>query len=371
MAPSAPTGAAHLRYQSSVASWRPCSHPVHLVDTFAVLGVPPPSLLAATPIVSAAYSAKHHDHHGAPSEAQGDAASVFAAPWSPPMSAIGAVERVPSREAPPRGALRRTQSASSVKKWLLQDEQHWEDVEQQSLGGYLDEVYDSEQEEAHRPRSDPGEGVATHDEAASVFVRGNSTTAATTTTSLLTVDTLIFFVTCTVLGFGHSVIGTFLFLRLDEMGAAPLLMGLVLAANSFSETPVFVFVGTWLTRIGTEGVLTLALAALSVRYLAYEALAASRLWVVLPIECLHAITYAGGWSACAIHSARVAPPGLEVTTQAIFQGLWLGLGGGVAGLVGGYVYAARGAVFLFRCSLAVVAGYTVCFLLVFAAAKHR
>lgn len=138
-------------------------------------------------------------------------------------------------------------------------------------------------------------------------------------------------------------------------------MGLVLAANSFSETPVFVYVGAWLVRLGTEGVLLLALLALSLRYAAYEALAASRLWVVLPIECLHAITYAGGWSACAIHSARVAPVGLEVTTQAIFQGLWLGLGGGVAGLVGGYVYAARGGRFLFRCAGGLVGGYTVLF----------
>ena len=335
------------------ASWRPPSHhpppshPVHLTDTFAVLGVPPPSVLA-TPVVSTAYIAEHHllDHHtAAPSEPEAsEAVSVFAAPWSPAMSAIGAVtaECHPSRETVvpsvphTKGGIRRTQSASSITQWLLHD-QPWEGVEQQQ-GDYQDDVYDvDEDEEVHRPRSDPGECTVVHEEAAR-----NDEHAAT----LLTVDTLVFFVTCTVLGFGHAVIGTFLFLRLDELGAAPLLMGLVLSANSFSETPVFVFVGaclccakgiaylyhqgTWLGRIGTEGVLTLALVALSVRYAAYEALAASRLWV-LPIECLHSITYAGGWSACAIHSARVAPQGLEVTTQAIFQGLWLGLGGG-AGL---------------------------------------
>ncbi len=37
-----------------------------------------------------------------------------------------------------------------------------------------------------------------------------------------------------------------------------------------------------------------------------------------------------------------------MTSQAVFQGLWLGLGGGLAGLVGGRVYALVGAHWLFR-----------------------
>lgn len=77
-----------------------------------------------------------------------------------------------------------------------------------------------------------------------------------------------------------------------------------------------------------------------------------------------AITYAGGWSACAIHAAHLAPPGLEVTSQAIFQGLWLGLGGGLAGLVGGRLYASLGAHWLFRGSGMIVGAGGVLLLLV-------
>lgn len=74
------------------ASWRPRSHHPHLTDTFAVLCVPPPSVLAS-PLVSTAYIAEHH-LPGAPSDAASVvAASVFASPWSPPMSAVGAPGR--------------------------------------------------------------------------------------------------------------------------------------------------------------------------------------------------------------------------------------------------------------------------------------
>lgn len=58
------------------------------------------------------------------------------------------------------------------------------------------------------------------------------------------------------------------------------------------------------------------------------------IWWVLPLETVHAITYAAGWSACAINVSKVAPSGLESTMQGVFQGLWTGVGAGLGSLLG-------------------------------------
>lgn len=55
-------------------------------------------------------------------------------------------------------------------------------------------------------------------------------------------------------------------------------------------------------------------------------------------------------AASAVNSSKIAPPGLESTTQGLFQGLWTGVGCGVAGLVGGLLYDSHGPELLFRLS---------------------
>lgn len=66
------------------------------------------------------------------------------------------------------------------------------------------------------------------------------------------------------------------------------------------------------------------------------------LWVVIPIEAMHGITYGLGWSACALTCASVAPRGLEATVQALFQVTWTGIGQGFGGLLGGLLYRSVG-----------------------------
>lgn len=40
---------------------------------------------------------------------------------------------------------------------------------------------------------------------------------------------------------------------------------------------------------------------------------------MLPIELLHGVTFGLAWAASTINCKRISPPGLETTTQAIFQ----------------------------------------------------
>ena len=42
-------------------------------------------------------------------------------------------------------------------------------------------------------------------------------------------------------------------------------------------------------------------------------------WAVLPIELLHGVTFGCAWAAGTLYCSRIAPRGLEATTQALFN----------------------------------------------------
>ncbi len=70
-----------------------------------------------------------------------------------------------------------------------------------------------------------------------------------------------------------------------------------------------------------DALLDVCLAAYVLRMLCYSGLPYLRsAWWVLPIETLHGLTFACGWGAGTEKSKALAPPGLEATQQAIFQG---------------------------------------------------
>ncbi|KAL4423566.1 hypothetical protein ABPG77_004606 [Micractinium sp. CCAP 211/92] len=167
-----------------------------------------------------------------------------------------------------------------------------------------------------------------------------------------------FFSLCTILGFGHGIIGGFLFMHLADLGGSELLMGAVLTANALPELPAFYYFGSILSAMGMYTLLFTATATLGLRIWAYSLLPRIGLKWIVPIEALHAVTYACGWSASAVNSSKIAPPGLEGTTQGLFQGLWTGVGCGLAGILGGVLYGSHGAEFLFRLSGLAILGCT-------------
>ncbi|GAB4822224.1 hypothetical protein N2152v2_009270 [Parachlorella kessleri] len=191
-------------------------------------------------------------------------------------------------------------------------------------------------------------------------------------------EVVTFFALCLLMGLGHGVVGNYLFMYLARLGASEALMGYVLAANALPELPVFYFFGSILQLLGMHTLLLLSAGALALRLSAYLEGAPAKdvgawegipprllrpwgTWWVLPIETLHAITFAAGWSACAINSSKISPPGLESTTQGLFQGLWTGLGSGIGGLVGGLLYHHVGPEQLFKLSgLFMLGGTALC-----------
>jgi MFS family permease len=201
-------------------------------------------------------------------------------------------------------------------------------------------------------------------------------------------DALLFFCIAVVFGYAVGSIEGFLFLFLEDLGAPPRphspaaaahptqrparlltpppslprtggsdsLMGLTLSVTCVAETAVFWHAGALLRLLGPHGATHLCFAAFLLRLACYAALPAwGSPWLVLPVELLHGLTFGLTWAAGTARCAELAPPGLEATSQSMFQGLLFGVGHGMGGLVGGRVYQTQGPVFMYALAFCVVA----------------
>jgi len=179
-------------------------------------------------------------------------------------------------------------------------------------------------------------------------------------------DILIFLSRAVVLGYGVGHIENFLFLALKSQGASETLMGLTLTFTCIAETAVFYYTDAFIAWLGNSitRCLHLVYFAFIIRMGCYSLLPfLPSLWFILPVELLHGLTFALAWAAGTTHCRTIAPPGLEATTQSLYQGFYFGVGYGMGGLVGGlvYQYVGAGAVFVEACVVMTV-GWTVCWM---------
>lgn len=159
-----------------------------------------------------------------------------------------------------------------------------------------------------------------------------------------------------------AIIGNYLFLYMNELGASKTLMGLSLTVATISEVPVLYYSDKLLGRWQARGLLLIALLAYIIRALAYSLV--NEPWLFLGIQLLHGLTFSAMWVAGVSYANSNAPTGLESTAQGLFSGILLGLGGIAGALIGGFLYDEIGAVALFRLTaVAVAMGVAVFYLI--------
>jgi PPP family 3-phenylpropionic acid transporter len=128
-----------------------------------------------------------------------------------------------------------------------------------------------------------------------------------------------------------------LFLR-DSLGVAN--VSGIWALGSLAEVPMILFSGWIITRFGVRAILTVAVAAVTVRLALYGLL--PTLAVVVPAQVLHAFTFG------ALHTASVAFVNTKIDASrrglgmALYNTLSIGLAGFVASSAGGYLLEAAG-----------------------------
>jgi len=160
------------------------------------------------------------------------------------------------------------------------------------------------------------------------------------------VHVFVFFLLITMIGAATGVIGSYLFLVLDELHASRVNMGLATAAACLAEMPFFFFSGPLLRVIGERNMLYMACIGGIFRVMFYTYM--KNPWLVLIAETMHGPFFGALWTASMSYIHKIAPPGLGATAQGLLGGLYGGLGNGAGALVGGFIYQRWGYVVLFR-----------------------
>ena len=115
----------------------------------------------------------------------------------------------------------------------------------------------------------------------------------------------VFLVTLFAFGFFHSLQNSFLFWYLQDLGGTPVLFCIILLIYCLAEVVMYFLSGHVVETIGQQGMICLAFACYTARYLMYTYLKDP--WLVIPMEMVQGVTYGGVWSIAAVYVN--APPG--------------------------------------------------------------
>lgn len=143
-----------------------------------------------------------------------------------------------------------------------------------------------------------------------------------------------------------SVISNFLFLFLQDLGASQSLLGFSLTVATVSEVSLLYVSSGLLKRWSPQWLMMAGLILFAVRALLYSFI--SQPWMAMPIQLMHGLTYALMWVSGVSYAGMMAPPGLNATAQGLFSSAIMGVGMVVGSLLGGFLLAHVGAIWMFR-----------------------
>ena len=144
---------------------------------------------------------------------------------------------------------------------------------------------------------------------------------------------------------GVNAGGTYISLRISDLGGGPLEVGLVNGVASFAEIPGLLLAGWLAWRLGLRRVLAVSSLGLAACLVS---------WIVLvdPLTILvtrfaSGICFGGIVVSYVLAMARLLPARLSATGQTLLQATGFGLAAVVANLAGGVLYGAAGALGVF------------------------
>ncbi|XP_076069612.1 major facilitator superfamily domain-containing protein 6-like isoform X2 [Oratosquilla oratoria] len=160
--------------------------------------------------------------------------------------------------------------------------------------------------------------------------------------------TILFLVTCVVLGMTLGFLWAFHLILVEEVALAwdpnfpglKFLQGLMVAIQCFlGEVPFWFLAGRIIEYLGTSRVLILVMTVNGVRFISYYFI--SNPWIFLPIEILNGISYGLFYATVTAHASEIAPPGAQATLQGIIRATQF-TGKSLAGIGGGALWSRVG-----------------------------
>jgi MFS transporter, PPP family, 3-phenylpropionic acid transporter len=143
-----------------------------------------------------------------------------------------------------------------------------------------------------------------------------------------------------VTGMGFASVNSYLFAYLKELNIGTALAGLALTISTVSEIPIMFFANRILGRLGSRGMLTLAMGATGFRLLAYAAFTTPA--GILLLQLVNGLTFPMFWIAGVAYASERAPQGMQASAQGLFGAATTGIGAALGGLLGGILIASVG-----------------------------
>ena len=139
----------------------------------------------------------------------------------------------------------------------------------------------------------------------------------------------------------HSALYAFFSLYLDSLGYGKQVVGLLWAVSVVVEIIWFAFQGRLLER-GTLHHWLIAAGLLAALRFALTAAFGGSLWLLIVVQCTHAITFAAQHTACIALVTRYFPGRLRGRGQALYSVLGYGFSGVLAGVGGAWLISYQG-----------------------------
>jgi len=144
---------------------------------------------------------------------------------------------------------------------------------------------------------------------------------------------IVFLVIVFIAGNGSGIISNYLFIYLQKIGTSPTWMGWALTISTIAEFPALLVAHRLMKRLGSNGLLTIGLAATALRCVLYGLVNVP--WMALVVQLMQFFTYPMLLVAGVSYADENAPAGLGATAQSIFSGSFMGFGFAAGGFIGG------------------------------------
>jgi MFS transporter, PPP family, 3-phenylpropionic acid transporter len=169
-----------------------------------------------------------------------------------------------------------------------------------------------------------------------------------------------FLLGCLLAGFSHLTLGYYIFIFSRNLGAQESTLGFFVAVAAATNIVIFFLLPHILKRWSANQVMIFSNILLAIRC-AITAFIREPNWVIL-VQLLDGPTWGTMWAAGVHYANEIAPHGLKASAQAIYNAIFLGLGGIISASLGGIIYSSWGASVLFLIATLMAALSTLVFI---------
>jgi MFS family permease len=148
-------------------------------------------------------------------------------------------------------------------------------------------------------------------------------------------------VSVTFVFFGVMATGTYITLRISDLGGGPVEVGMVNGIGCAAEIPGLVIAGLLVARFGARSVLGVSAIGFAACMLSWIVLVDAG--PILATRFVSGIFFSGIFVSYVLTIATMLPPRLQSTGQTLLQASCFGIGAILANLIGGVLYGAVGA----------------------------